>query len=1063
MFLRKNGYSFFTELKCKKMKKVLKIFSFIILGIILFIVLVFVSIKAGENKITSIALEKVSQTLNAPVKVSNISLIWLRKFPYATLQLDNVMLGSEHDSLVTISSDKTDTIVFINRIYLSLKTKALLNNEIDVVKIEVDGLNFNYRVDKNGRTNLDFLMDTTAVDDTLAVDTTPSAPLNLAVRKFDLNDVTINYIDSSTMINARVHIPSLELKAKIKDNEYTGDLKGEIELDKCALEGTNLNRMTKTVVDFKLLYNNGDLKLDKLEIETDGAKLNMVGNAIIGDTITTHLQIEGSEIMLGELIKYAPDKMLKEYGLNKVVGELSFKANVNGIYTDNELPKVDAELYFKNGLVSTTDYPTIKNLKFSGKVTNGELRNNKTTSAVFDQFYFETANSKFDFAFSVADIDHPSYQVKTKMNIDLTDFSSFIPDSTVKAIKGKINLDLFTKGILPDPIGDDFTDYVLANTRMNVDLVNFNIDVDDTLSVNNLWANMSYRPNNCTLKNFQVKVPSYRVEIKNTSIDVGFKGSVNNTSSLDLDVRSYHIEMGSNMIKGDAKIKNLDHPTFDLNTNIFLNLAELKAFIPDTVLTCLDGYFTADIQSHGTINLDSISDQAMPIVFENSTIKMGMQNINVEMPDTLIKVHDLSGSFSMQNDTILINEFGGNVSGFDFLIDSTQIWNVYKTYIQGRKDLNLIVQTKISLGELDYAKIEAMMPSEDTTTVDSAVHAETSNEAIVANDSIAKDSSDAILSVLAELGLPHFLIRGKLEIDKIIYEKNILDNISLLFRFADSLYVIDQFKLKTCNGLVNTSLKFDARRNWYQPVIDIKNTIDGLDVHTLLECNDNFGDTLLTYDKVNGILTSDLNVRVFMVGDSFPTEKIRVKGNFTLENGRLYHYAPLVELSNSMKMLGGLKELDELDFNTLTTGVFVFKNKVYFPKTDVVTSSLDFSAFGMQDIDNTDNFEYHLVLHMGDVLVGKSEKLMKAQAKQNKKDGGTVDRKGLNLVALNNEKNSKYGFDKEDIKKIFANNLNKQQGFLNLLFNPLLVNFSTDMDRTVRNKEILEKYGKAEN
>jgi len=117
----------------------------------------------------------------------------------------------------------------------------------------------------------------------------------------------------------------------------------------------------------------------------------------------------------------------------------------------------------------------------------------------------------------------------------------------------------------------------------------------------------------------------------------------------------------------------------------------------------------------------------------------------------------------------------------------------------------------------------------------------------------------------------------------------------------------------------------------------------------------------------------------------------------------------------------------------------------------------------MQDIDNTDNFEYHLVLHMGDVLVGKSEKLMKAQAKQNKKDGGTVDRKGLNLVALNNEKNSKYGFDKEDIKKIFANNLNKQQGFLNLLFNPLLVNFSTDMDRTVRNKEILEKYGKAEN
>ena len=41
--------------------------------------------------------------------------------------------------------------------------------------------------------------------------------------------------------------------------------------------------------------------------------------------------------------------------------------------------------------------------------------------------------------------------------------------------------------------------------------------------------------------------------------------------------------------------------------------------------------------------------------------------------------------------------------------------------------------------------------------------------------------------------------------------------------------------------------------------------------------------------------------------------------------------------------------------------------------------------------------------------------------------------------------------------KKFKNKLNKQEGMLNLLFNPLLVNFSTDLDRSARNKKIINE------
>jgi hypothetical protein len=263
------------------------------------------------------------------------------------------------------------------------------------------------------------------------------------------------------------------------------------------------------------------------------------------------------------------------------------------------------------------------------------------------------------------------------------------------------------------------------------------------------------------------------------------------------------------------------------------------------------------------------------------------------------------------------------------------------------------------------------------------------------------------------------------------------------------LYVIDQFKLKTCGGEVKTSIKFDARK-WEQPLLDIKNDISKMDLRQLLMDNDNFGDTVLTYDKVTGTLTSLFHIRAFFIGDSVPTEKIRVKGEFTLENGRIYDYKPLAELS---KNIGGLKELDKLEFNTLNSSIFMFKNKMYIPKTNVVSSAMDISAFAMQSM--VDDYEYHLVVHLSDVLAGKSAKLIEEQAKQNKKDGITEERNGLSLVSMQIGADKRNGFDNEKLKKKFENDLNRQQGFLNLLFDPGLVNFSTELDRTARNRAIL--------
>ncbi len=1038
------------------MKKLLKILLYLVIIFISLILVLTVVAKLSENKIADIALEQVSESIDAPIEIENVSFNLLRGFPFATIELNGITLGNPA-TLIGLDSNifAGSELVNINKIYLSVKSQPLLDSKVEIVKIEIDGAELNYMVGASGATNYDFLMDTTLTDTVETVVDTAATPLHLTLKELSLKNIKCNYIDSTIQVKAKVFIPELFVKANIRGEAYSGNVKGSMILSDCSFEETNLNLMQLTTISFDLAYEKDSANIRDLTIITDGAKLNLKGSALVGDDIVTDLDIKGSDINIAELLKYAPKELLKEAGLKSATGIINFNTKVKGLVSETEVPHVELNIGMTGGNIVTYEYPALKNISFNGDITNGILRNNKTTQIDFSSLRFETAKSKFNFSFSVLDLDNIKYKLKTNMNINVAEFSSFIPDSTVQYVDGNISASLSTSGQLPDSINDDFTDYVLARTRLNVKLSNFNIDVDSSLSIKGLSAQMAYKPNNFKLSNFNVSVPAYKVNLNNTSMDVGFTGSIQNTAAMNIDLRSYHIELDSSVISGSAKIQNLDNPTYDFNSNIKLNLAEIKTMMPDSLLNKLSGEVTLAIKSAATIsNIDSIDSQMNEILFENSSFNIGINNLNVEMfDDTVTTVENFSGIINMDTDTITINKMSGVVAGFEFAIDSTEIWNVYKTIIQERKDKELVVQTNIILGGISNELLAPFMVADTTNTGTTLVNTEQS-EVLATNETgastVTNNEADAsepapLLPNFKELGLPHFTIRGKLAVSKIEYEKNVLDNISLNFRFSDSLYVIDEFKLSMCGGDINTSVLFDAR-NWDKPKVDVKNTITGMDLNELLLVNDNFDQTDMTHENLSGILTSELHARAFYENGDWPTERVRVKGHFTLDEGKIHDFQPLVDASVG---IGGLKELDKMDFSTLKTSIFMFKDKIYVPKTDVVSNALDLSAFAMHGMTDEQGYEYHLVLHLGDLLTGKSDELMKKQKKQSKKDGGTVERKGINLIAMEIGEEKKNGFDNAKLKAKFKKSLKRQQAFLNLLFDPRLVNFSTEMDRSL--------------
>ena len=1003
------------------MKKLLKISTYFIIIIIVLAIILTVVAKLLEDKITDMVLKKLSENIEAPLVVEDVSFNLLRKFPLATIELENVLLGvhnrsNNSDSVI----HNLDTIVSINTIYVSVKSKPLLKGIFEIKKVEIDGATLNYMVDTSGASNIDFFIKTNQVSET---DSIPAKPLNLTLTDLSINNFICNFNDSLHKAKAHVFIPKLKIEADIKAENISASAEGLINFTKCSLGETNLYLMNNTDIDFEANYENDSISIKQLIVNTDGANLDILGSVCFYDDIKTNITFEGTDFILNELVKYAPKEILKKVGIKKISGKMNLEGKINGTYSETEIPNIDLSVHFQKGSVVISDYPALKNISFESKVTNGILRNNKSTQIDLNSFHFETFLSKFDIDLSVLDIDHPKYNINAEMVVNTDELNKYIADSLIQNITGIMKAKFSTTGELPDSIKNDFADYILANSQASIELDSITIDIDSSLTIRNFSSKIDYKPNNLTVSDLSISIPVYKVNLKNSTFDVDFQGKINDKSNLSLDLKTFHFETDSSEFNGFAKVKNFEKPNYSITSSMKLNLNEVKTMLPDSLIKTLTGNLTADIESYGTLNLDSIADKALDIVFKTSTFKFIFDDVTFESPDyPLYKIENFSGLINMNPDAITINKAKGNSGKIEFEIDSTIIQNLYNTVFKNQSE-QLTVDTRISLGDLNYSVFVPFM-SKDTTLE------ETNSNNL---ESVKEPSHFSIL------------VKGAVKVKSLTYNKVFVKDISTLFNVNDSVYTLDQFKFKAFDGNMNSSVKYTIKPD-NKSTIDMHNVIEKMDVKKLLVDFDNFKDFYtqsITHKNISGLLSTDLNSRFVLVGDSLIQNDMRIKGDLTIENGGVYDFEPAMELSK----FTGIKELDNIQFKTLECAIFMFKNKLYVPKTNIVSTALDITAYGMQSLG--EDYEYHFKLHLSDVLKGKSKRLLKEQsASGNEVKKEDIDRSTVDLVHSKIEGKTKTGFDNKNLQKTMETKIRVQEKMLNLIFHPGMVNFETKVYST---------------
>lgn len=224
---------------------------------------------------------------------------------------------------------------------------------------------------------------------------------------------------------------------------YKGDvnkldiIKGDVELTLTDLSATMANEQLLDEADIALMIpidaslESKDFEFKASRITFNDVIIDMIGKVsmLANEDISVDMTLNTNTLIVEDIIELVPNSIKDDLLDNiDVKGELQVAAKVNGVYNENSLPIVDAEIKYDKGRFMLPDYLPypISNFNTSVKV---HFDMNEQSNATIETLNAQMSNSSFSLSGNVNDfMDKMFCDIRLDIAADLTELQPFIPD-----------------------------------------------------------------------------------------------------------------------------------------------------------------------------------------------------------------------------------------------------------------------------------------------------------------------------------------------------------------------------------------------------------------------------------------------------------------------------------------------------------------------------------------------------------------------------------------------------------------------------------------------------------
>ena len=432
-------------------------------------------------------------------------------------------------------------------------------------------------------------------------------------------------------------------------------------------------------------------------------------------------------------------------------------------------------------------------------------------------------------------------------------------------------------------------------------------------------------------------------------------GKKNDLSTSQIILKSFHLEMNGETLAGNLQLSNLIKPDFSLGINGNLQLQSLQTFLPDTVLEDLTGVARINLKISGSF------DQLKELKKGHFT---NLEHVgNVELQDC---------RFKLKGSPIIFSNISGSLMAKKTLwVDGMSLMLGDQAVSLSGEVLNLF---SFLSGEKKALEISGELAANDFNLT-----------YLLQGDSTSDNHAN-----IRKLKFPAWFITNlKFKANRFSYRKFHASSLRGLIHYDRGSLFIDSLKFKTMDGSVTGHLML-----FQEPtdsiLVQVYSELNHIDIHQLFNDLNNFGQTFITHQNLEGDVTGTVHFYSIWGSDlRISNQSILAESHLNIKNGRLVDFEPIQSLSRFIE----LDELKDIRFSALENEIYINNETVTIPQMDIHSSAFNLNVSGTHQFNN--HYVYNVRVLLSEILASKAKK-----KKKENEEFGVIEEDGLGQTSL---------------------------------------------------------------
>jgi len=630
----------------KLIKKLLIIIPVTLLAIFLVLLVTPILFK---GKIFELAKKELNGMLRATVDFSDVKLSFIRNFPNAYVALT--------DLLVTGTDEfEGETLVAFKSLSVTVDIMSVIKmDNIKVKSVLLDQAEVNAHISESGKPNWDIMkggetsgvppVEAPSPGETKPKETAPATTLKIGLKRFEIRNANLSFIDDSSKMKATVNGLNYFLQGDMTLDNAVLSMKLDIAdvnfwMDNIRLlNKAHVGFISEVAADLKNMgftLKENQFNLNEIALKFDGL-VQMPGDINIDVAFAT------KKTDFKSVLSLVPAVYMKDFESITTAGSFTLSGDVKGTYNKEQMPRANVNLIVDNAMFKYPDLPkSVNNINIAVKAFYDGVVFDKTTLDV-DKLHFEMAANPFD---AEAHVKTPEsdMQVSAKLagKIDFNSLVDIVPLDDI-TLKGLLDCDLVLAGRMSTFEKEQYED---VDARGMLKLSGFNFETPDLpQAVNIASTQLNFTPRRVDLVNFDAVIGK---------TDIAMNGTLEKFIPF--------------VFKGDTVRGNLVLKSNNIDLNEFMageKKEEAKETADTTPLSVIEVPKNIDFAMN--VNIGRILFDKLNITNTIGTLlvkdgKLQMQNLAMNMLEGSVT---LTGEYNTQDIKIPSVNFGANIRQVD--------------------------------------------------------------------------------------------------------------------------------------------------------------------------------------------------------------------------------------------------------------------------------------------------------------------------------------------------------------------------------------------------------------